>query len=112
MKLYQPYTKLDQNFELLAINGGKAMARRGQTWGSFWARKLAYRLLIPSGRWHDHGHAGKYADMPRHAVGKKRYQMMPNDTKIKAMLEIKNCAKLHQIVPKKLNQNKPKCTKK
>jgi hypothetical protein len=63
----------------------KPGAEVGQSWGRLYA----------------HGRTGRHADMPRHAVGRKRYQMMPNDTKIKAIFEVK-----------KLNQNEPKYTKK
>lgn len=78
MKLHQFYTRTIPRPEPLNANGKEPGAEVGQSWG----------------RWYAHGHASRHADMPRHAVGKKRYQMMPNDTK-------KNCIELHQIALRK-----------
>lgn len=63
--------------------------------------RATFLLFCRLGRWYAHEYADRQTDMPRHAVGRKRYQMMPNDTKIKTILEVK-----------KLGQNGPKCTKK
>ncbi len=86
--------KMTPEIKTLSIDDGKMRAARGQNdskkptiksgaevgqnWGSFWTEKLAGRLPIPSGRWHAHGHTGRYADMPRHAMGRKLHQFALN----------------------------------